>query len=376
MMLAFAIACFACSSLPAVMTLLNYPFFHKTRRRITDDRPKVSVCLPARNEAAVIAQTLDAVLASQGVELEVVVGDDHSEDDTRAIVEAIADKDPRVRLTAIAELPKGWSGKQHACWCLANAANHPYLVFIDADVTLKPNCLSRMVTALQQHQVDLISGFPRQRTDTLGESLLIPHIQFVLNGFLPFFFGRIFNHPAFAAGCGQLFLARRDPYLACKGHQAIQRSLHDGIHLPRHFRASGQRTHAVDASDLAECRMYHDFKSTWQGLAKNAADGMGAPGAIGPFTVLLGLGQVLPALLLLLAALNLPGLAGAVPWLLAALGVNTALHISNAIRFQQSQLTALLHPLGILLLLAIQWTALWNRFQGKPSKWRGREIYT
>ena len=92
----------------------------------------------------------DAVLpACRGLELEVIVLDDHSEDATAAIVSELAGSDDRVRLISAPELPAGWCGKQHACWILARAAHHPLLVFLDADVRVVPDALARMAAFLR-----------------------------------------------------------------------------------------------------------------------------------------------------------------------------------------------------------------------------------
>src|SRR5690348_11921575 len=98
--------------------------------------PPLSVLIPARNEQGVIGLAVRSALASRGVTFEVVVLDDHSEDETAAIIEEIAGADDRVRLVPAPELPPGWCGKQHACWILAREARHPLLVFLDADVRL------------------------------------------------------------------------------------------------------------------------------------------------------------------------------------------------------------------------------------------------
>jgi len=87
------------------------------------DRPAVSVLIPARNEAASIRAAVEAALNSRDVTLEVIVMDDHSEDDTAAIVRRMAAVDHRVRLVTAPPLPDGWCGKQHACASLAQQAD-------------------------------------------------------------------------------------------------------------------------------------------------------------------------------------------------------------------------------------------------------------
>ncbi|MEZ6075255.1 MAG: glycosyltransferase [Pirellulaceae bacterium] len=82
----------------------------------------VSVLIPARNEEQGIGVAVCSALATIGVDVEVVVMDDHSTDCTAAVVEELSGTDARVRLVRAPELPSDWNGKQHACWRLSQAA--------------------------------------------------------------------------------------------------------------------------------------------------------------------------------------------------------------------------------------------------------------
>ena len=239
--------------------------------------PAVSVLIPARNEQDGIGQAVTAALGSQGVELEVIVLDDHSEDATAAVVNRLAVGDSRVRLIPAPELPEGWCGKQHACWVLAQQARSPLLVFLDADVRLAPDAVARMAAFLHTAGADLASGIPHQETVGLLEKLVIPLIHFILLGFLPINVMRRTTRPHFAAGCGQLFITTRAAYERAGGHAAIRTTLHDGIKLPRAYRTAGLRTDLFDATELADCRMYHSAGALWNGLAKNAGEALGSP---------------------------------------------------------------------------------------------------
>jgi glycosyltransferase involved in cell wall biosynthesis len=101
-----------------------------------------------------------SVLASEGVELELVVLDDHSSDATARIVQIAAEHDARVRLERAPELPAGWCGKVHACHILSQHARHPLLAFIDADVRLAPDALRRFASFMEASGCDLASGVP------------------------------------------------------------------------------------------------------------------------------------------------------------------------------------------------------------------------
>ena len=320
--------------------------------------PSVSVLIPARNEQDNIAAATACVLASHGVTLELCVLDDGSTDSTAGILASIAD--PRLRVLQGGTLPPGWSGKQNACERLAQHATHDLLVFVDADVRLAPDALLRMAGFMQRSDVALASGFPRQVTIGLAEILLLPLIHLLLLGYLPIARMQRDLSPSLGAGCGQLFIARRDAYRRAGGHAAIRASLHDGITLPRAFRVAGFMTGLFDATDFATCRMYQDAAGVWQGLTKNATEGMAKPLALPIWTALLAGGHILPFLLL----------PSPVAW--AACGCAWGLRAILAWRFRQSWLSVVLHPLGVGVLLVLQWNALLRQAAGVKATWRGR----
>lgn len=334
----------------------------------------ISVLIPARDEEDAIRASVAAALSSRGVEIEVVVLDDRSEDATAEIVQAMARLDDRVRLIRGPELPPGWCGKQHACWVLAMEARHPLLVFIDADVRLEPDALARMSMFLLESGADLASGFPRQETVGLLEKLLIPLMHFILLGFLPIERMRQSLDPAFAAGCGQLFITGRTAYDLAGGHSSIRETLHDGLKLPRAYRLAGLRTDVFDATDLASCRMYRTSAAVWNGLAKNAVEALASPRLIVPMSAILLLGQVAPAIIVAGGLAAVPGHwpPAVVWWAFAALAASCTSRWALAIRFRQSRLGALLHPVGILVLVTIQWYALARNLAGRPSAWKRR----
>jgi len=365
------------AAIPALLTLFNLKvFLPAPEQGETFDESAVSVLVPARNEAAAIAACVRAILASRDADLEVVVLDDASTDGTDEIVQQLAGKDPRVRLVRGRPLPSGWCGKQHACAQLAEAATHDTWVFLDTDVRLSPDAVRRCVAFLDASRASLVSGFPRQVTDSFLEWLLLPLIHFVLLGFLPIARSRIDNSPGLAAGCGQLFVTRRGDYLRAGGHTAIHASLHDGIKLPRAFRRAGLRTDIFDATDIASCRMYTRSLDVWKGLSKNATEGIGSPTTIVPFTILLAGGQILPWVLVAWGLTT--GWQGwpawAVPAAIVAVALSSLPRILEATRFRQSFTSVLAHPLGIAVFLAIQWVALGRRLLGLQTSWRGRSL--
>lgn len=372
-----ALVALAGASLPAVLSLVNIGAFRRAPEP-RDDRPlpRVSVLVPARNEAGVIERLVRDVLASRGVDLELVILDDDSTDGTAAIVQRLAAQDARVRLVRGGPLPAGWCGKQHACWQLARAATRDTWLFVDVDVVPHPDAIGRSVAFLDASNAALASGFPRQVTGSFLEWLLLPLIHFVLLGFLPLARSRQDRSPGLAAGCGQWFVTRRADYERAGGHAAIKASLHDGIMLPRAYRRADLATDIFDASDIASCRMYSRSLDVWRGLSKNATEGIGAPATILPFTVLLGAGQILP--FVLVAAGLATGWSGWPAWATAAsilaCGLALAPRLVEAVRYRQSLTSAFAQPLAIAVFLAIQWVALARKALGLNTTWRGRSL--
>jgi len=368
--------CMLCAALPAWLTLSNLFRFRSPPRPAPGPPPSVSVLIPARDEERSIGRTVLSALASTDVDLEVVVLDDESRDATARIVSEIAAADPRVRLVKGRPLPAGWCGKQHACAVLAEAARHDHLVFIDADVTLLPECLARSVAFLRESGAALVSGFPRQETVTFLEWLLLPLIHFVLLGYLPLGRSRRSLAPGLAAGCGQLFVTRIDDYRTSGGHAAIRESLHDGIKLPRAYRRAGLATDIFDATDLASCRMYERAADVLKGLSKNATEGMASPRVVLPATVLLLFGQVLPVVLLAIGvATGWNGFPARAAWAVVIAAMLSYLpRLIEAVRFRQSFASAIAHPLAVAVFLGIQWVGVFRKALGLNTSWKGRSL--
>lgn len=370
-MTTFLWICCALALVPAVLVVWNLCLL-RVPRASAARVGRVSVLIPARNEADNIAAAIESVLASAAADFELVVLDDHSSDATRDIVTGFVHRDSRVRLLEGRPLPPGFCGKPFACQQLADAARGDILVFLDADVRLAPTALHRLAGTLQASPAALLSGIPRQTTVTWSEKLIVPLMHFVLYGYLPIALMRSSTSPSLGAACGQLVAVKRTAYRESGGHAAIANRWHDGIALARRFRACGFLTDLVDATQIASCRMYVDARGVLEGFAKNAHEGLGSPRGLVPWTAILLLGQVAPIVALPWA---LASPASALPAIVAAtLIVGT--RIVLALRFDHARLGVLVHPLGVALLVAIQWYAALRRALRRPIAWKQRILTT
>lgn len=350
----------ALAVLPAIMGIVNL----RLLRRLAGTPPadtKVSVLIPARDEAANIGACIAAVLASTDVAVEVLVMDDASRDGTAGIVQAIAAHDARVRLLSAPPLPAGWTGKVHACARLAEAASGTHLLFLDADVRLAPGAAAAMAAHTVAAGVAFVSGVPRQIMGSVGEALAVPTINLLLIGYLPGGGRAMTTQPSLAAACGQLVLCERAAYEAVGGHGQIRATMHDGLALARRFRTAGYRTDLVEGATLATCRMYVGFRQSWRGFLKNAKEGMATPLGLPVWTVLLAGAHLWPWALL------------PAPAAFAALTLTFALRAAVTWRAGEPWWTVPLHPATVAVALAIQWTALFRAALGWGEGWKGRD---
>ena len=377
MSLALALLCLPCALLPTALFIVNLDYYRDPSKRKRTSSEAVSVLIPARNEAIGIAATLRTILTTRDMEFEVVVMDDGSTDGTDAAVLSLAEIDKRLRLERAPPLPPGWNGKQHACWCLARVARNPILCFVDADVRLRSDCVVRMADFLDNNS--LVSGFPEQITGTFLEWMLLSLIHFLLLGFLPISRMRTTTQPGLGVACGQFVMVRANDYFASGGHSAIKLTMHDGLRLPRLLRRAGYKTDLADITNLASCRMYTSATEVWNGLAKNAVEGIGAPTLIIPVSILFFLGQILPFLNLSFLIYQQINRSSTINWFhpYALITLMTVLlvylpRLLGVIRFNHDWRGAILHPFGVVLLLAIQWYALCRKIIGCKTTWRDR----
>lgn len=366
------------AALALVMTCINLVIYRKPPAATTlTSSPLITICIPARNEEANIEACVRSVLASTHSNLEVVVYDDQSTDSTPSILAQLMASDSRVRAGSTVPLPAGWNGKQHACWRMSQDAKGDWLVFTDADVRFEPGCISRALAAATILKAELISTFPRQITGSLSEALAVPMIFFVLFSYLPMGMMRNSNSAAASAGCGQFLMITRKAYNASGGHASFKDSMHDGVKMPREARRAGFHSDLFDGTDLISVRMYRGFSQTWRGFAKNAFEGLGSLGLLLFFTFAHLLAHILPWIVLptLLICAAFGPLDAAQQRALLLAGTCVVLNLFQRMllsyRFRQGVAPVLLHPIGVLMMTAIQWHSYYLARTNQRA-WRGR----
>ncbi len=334
-------------------------------------RPRVSVLIPARDEADRVGSCVRAVLASRGVDFEVCVLDDSSADDTAGVARAAAAGDMRLRLLTGPSLPAGWLGKPHACQQLAEAARGEVLVFLDADVELAPDGLARTVAAVDSGPYDLVCPYPRQVAEGPGPRLLQPLLQWSWLTFLPLGVAERHPRPSLVAANGQLAACRAAHYHRAGGHAAVRHAVLDDLELGRAFVRAGLIAGVMDGTDVAACRMYRSWAETRDGYAKSLWAAFGSPAGAGGAAALLAWLFVLPPLAGVVGLLRrrprlaLPGLAG------YAAGVTGRMIAASRTGGRVGDAYA--HPVSVAALLWLLGLSWQRRLRGQ-LEWRGRSV--
>lgn len=375
--------------LNALLNACFFPRLRPQRLESAQDRPRISVLIPARNEAHQIERCLQSLREQTYENVEILVLDDDSSDGTAEVVEDLgfiragADErsDGRYLLLQGEPLPRGWTGKCWACHQLAAKATGDYLLFTDADTVHHPQSVESVLELAHRQRADLVSVWPHQITVTWSEKLVIPMVAFLGCLFWPQWMLQLAVRVSprrlswipkkiwerVGAANGQYLFFTKDGYADIGGHQAIREELVEDVAFGRRMAQRlprGGRLLNVDGHDVVECRMYGSFPEVWEGFSKNLYPVFrGRERGFALVGVLLLLTFLLPFFLFL---------ARDQPWLVALqVQVILLLRLLITVRFATSWMSLVLHPFSLLMVWGIGLNSWWQARHARLA-WKGR----
>lgn len=329
--------------------------------------PRVSIIAPACNEAATVEAAVRSWLASDYPNLEIIAVDDRSTDDTRAILQRLADADDRIRLVCVDELPDGWLGKTHAMYRGSHQASGDWILLTDADVHQAPDGLRRAVAHALATGRDHLAVLPDIESHGL---LLDVALAAFGRGFL--MGQRVWkvsdpDSDAFI-GVGAFNLLRREAFLESGGFEELPLDIADDLAVGHLMKTSGKACGVAAGVDVIGLSWYTSLGEMVRGLEKNVFPMMqfrvGVALAAAVFVVAIECAPFLA----LLAPLGAPWL----PWFgVAAFGGLVASSIGAGIWAKQSWLAALLIPLSGLIMAWIFIRSAWIGTRKGGVTWRG-----
>ena len=235
----------------------------------------LTVVIPAFNESLNIKRSLGSVFKSLPPcgDWQVVVVDDMSTDSTADLARECAKQlNQQHRFSLIQAGPRParerWVGKNWACSRAMDGVKSSWVLFIDADVELRPTALRRALVQAIDERADLLSLAPRLVCTCLSEWMVQPIMASLLGLGFPIIEA---NDPssdvAFAAGPFMLF--RRSAYDAIGGHRALAGEVVEDLALARTIKTSGFCLRYVLGLDAVDLQMYPNLSALWEGWTKN-----------------------------------------------------------------------------------------------------------
>tara|TARA_R110002124_G_scaffold48026_3_gene142169 strand:+ start:3984 stop:5141 length:1158 start_codon:yes stop_codon:yes gene_type:complete len=370
------------TSLILVRNLVDFKALKNTNVPKAKNNPRVSICIPARNEEEVIERCVTSALKQNYPNFEVLVLDDQSTDGTTQILAKLSGiinnfihikGDPK---------PDDWLGKPWACHQLSKVASGGLLVFIDADVWLDEDAIPKAVSELSEF--DSITVWPEQIVDSFWEKQVIPLIYFALFTLLPAKYVertprwlpkslRSKFAPLFAAACGQFIAFNRKAYDRINGHESVKNKVIEDVELARNIKSAGLSLKMLHGSGSVFCRMYSSHQKLWNGLRKNFFVGFNKNLFFFSVVALLHLIVFIVPIIFFIYGFQVNNLEILVLSSISVLIVFIQRAILNFI-FKWDIYSSFTHALGVLWFQALAVQCVVDYFTKKPVTWKGRNL--
>ncbi|MFT7462140.1 MAG: cellulose synthase/poly-beta-1,6-N-acetylglucosamine synthase-like glycosyltransferase [Pseudohongiellaceae bacterium] len=236
--------------------------------------PRVSVIVPACNEAATLPEAAAKLTALDYPNLELIFVDDRSTDGTTAIVDDLAARDERTVAVHVTELPTDWLGKPHAMERGLEAATGEWVLFTDADVHFAPQTLRDAIAWSVAEEVDHLTVLPDLDADGFA-------LQATLASF-----GRYFtlgqhlwkvndDNSSASVGVGAFNLVRRSALQQTAGLPWLALETVDDLALGQLMKASGAKSRVLWGQDALAVHWYPTLSEMTVGLEKNTFPAVG-----------------------------------------------------------------------------------------------------
>jgi hopene-associated glycosyltransferase HpnB len=370
----------AAAALLAWLAVLLAPWQpHRTRERLEADHTAppdlsdVSVLIPARDEAPVIARAL-AALRLQGERLEVIVVDDQSTDGTREICAAFAAETSgplAVSIVVGSALPSGWAGK---LWALEQGfarVRRPFTLLLDADIELAPRSVPALRRCAEERGAALVSVLADLHCESPVEKLLTPAFVFFFKLLYPF---ALANDPRrrTAAAAGGCMLVRTDALRSLGGFDAIRGALIDDCSLAAALKRAGGTTWLGLSHSVRSVRAY-GLRDFWRMVSRSAFTQL----RYSPILLLAASAAMAVTLLAPPMVLAVAALGHGLTQRSAALSALAWLAMSAAywpvIRFYHLRaIWTITLPAAGVLFLGMTWDSAFAYWRGTRATWKNR----
>jgi len=231
--------------------------------------PRVSIIVPARNEAPMIESAVRSLLTIDYPDYELIVVDDRSEDATGEILNRLkSEYGERLVVVHVRELPAGWLGKTHAMWSAAREATGEWILFSDADVLHAPEALQRAVYYAELEGVEHMVLLPTMLTESVGERMMISFFQAMfIFAYRPW---KVRDQNARdSMGVGAFNMVRRTAYEQIGSYESMRLSVVDDMRLGEKVKQAGLASLVAFGDGMVTIRWAVGAGGVMRNLTKN-----------------------------------------------------------------------------------------------------------
>jgi len=355
----------------------NIKIYKDSKKLTINNQPLVSVLIPARNEQKNIERCLRSIMNQDYRNIEIVVLNDNSTDNTEEIVKKLAKQDSRIRIIQGKPLPQGWLGKNFACFQLSRYAKGDYLIFTDADTYHFPFSIKSSLSCLLENNLDAVCPFPKQIMVTISERMALPFINFAILLFMPLALIRKSKNPLFCTGVGQYFVFKREAYFGMGGHASVKGKILEDVHLAKKTKEAGFRYMIFDGSSSITCRMYKNFREVWKGFSRFMFS------AFDYNPIIMFIVFLLVMIFLFMPFIFLPlgfFIYHWPPYIMTLIVLQVSIicfvRICISLRFKENPLNVFLHPISMIFILLVSFNSYFQSKFGSGISWKGRVYQT
>jgi chlorobactene glucosyltransferase len=357
--------------------LVNNLVFRKTSKfklpaSVLDENPLVSILIPARNEENDIKKCIVSLTKQDYKNIEILVLDDNSTDNTAGVVEELSKKDKRIKLYHGEVLKRGWMGKSYACYQLARYARGDYFIFTDADTLHFPDSVSSAVACLVKNKLGALSVFSKQIMVTIHERMIVPFGKFMILCFVPLYLIKITKSPIFCTAIGQFMLFKREVYEKIGGHESVKNEVLDDIKISKQVKKSGYKFMIFDGSNNLYSRDYKSAREVIKGHSKTLFAAVGYKIYIMLAGIIMISAVFLFPFILLIAGLFLRWPMIIIELLILQIAIILITRITLSLRFRCRALDILLHPASVFYLILIALDSVFRTLTGVGVEWKVR----
>ena len=330
-----------------------------------DAAPAVAVVVPARDEAAMIGESLLSLLRQDYAgPLRVILVDDGSTDGTGDIARGLGD--PRLTVLTGAPRPAGWSGKLWAVHQgVAKAGGAEMLLLTDADIVHGPGHVGSLVAKADQDGLDMVSEMVRLACDTWAECALVPAFVYFFQLLYPFAWVND-GLRGTAAAAGGTILIRGRAMRRIGGVERVRGALIDDVALATAVKKGG-RIWLGHATQARSVRPYPTVGDIWRMITRTAYVQLRfSPFLLAATTLGMALTWIVPPAAAL-AGTGVVRLCGVMAWLMLG-----ASYLPTLRRYGRAVTWAPVLPLIAVFYMAATLASAVNHYTGRGVTWKGR----